>query len=319
MSAGIDTAHRVLAHHSKSFNFAAQLLPAECRNDTAVVYAWCRHCDDSVDSTQKSEQLTRLEELRYVLDSVYKGESQSDPVMTAFQQVVQRWNIPQAYPRELLAGMEMDATDVRYATIDDLLLYCFRVAGTVGLMMCHVLGLRDAAALRNAAHLGIGMQLTNICRDVIEDWGLGRLYLPAAMLTDAQMAAEVAGTPGVGCTPDERLRPVFARAIRRLLGLADRFYRSGDAGLSALSPRCSLAVRAARLIYAAIGTRIREQGCDPFVGRVHTPVSQKLQLLLQAVQSELAMAPRLFKYSFRRVLLPEVAFPDDVLPLTNDC
>jgi len=319
MSAGIDTAHRVLAHHSKSFNFAAQLLPAECRNDTAVVYAWCRHCDDSVDSIQKSEQETRLEELRHVLDSVYKGESQSDPVMTAFQQVVQRWNIPEAYPRELLAGMAMDANDKRYETIDDLLLYCFRVAGTVGLMMCHVMGLRDSAALRNAAHLGIGMQLTNICRDVIEDWGLGRLYLPAEMLIDPAAAIEVAGTPRIGGAPDERLRPMFARAIRRLLGLADRFYRSGDAGFSALSPRCSLAVRAARLIYAAIGTRVRERGCDPFVGRMHTPILQKLQLLLQASQCELAMAPRHLKYPFRRVLLPEVTFPDDILPLTNYC
>lgn len=319
MTAGVDTAHQVLARHSKSFNFAAQLLPAECRDDTAVVYAWCRHCDDSVDSTQKSEQMTRLEELRHVLDSVYKGESQSDPVMAAFQRVVQRWNIPEAYPRELLAGMEMDATDIRYETIDDLLLYSFRVAGTVGLMMCHVMGLRDSAALRNAVHLGIGMQLTNICRDVIEDWGLGRLYLPATMLADAAKSAEVAVAPRFGGAPNECLRPIFAKAIRRLLGLADRFYCSGDVGLSALSPRCSLAVRAARLIYAAIGTRIREQGCDPFVGRMHTPVSKKLQLLLQAVQCELAMAPRHLKYPFRRVLLPEVTFPDDILPLTIDC
>lgn len=318
MSAGIDTAHRVLAHHSKSFNFAAQLLPAECRDDTAVVYAWCRHCDDSVDAIQKSEQGVRLSELSHVLDSVYKGDAQSDPVMAAFQQVVQRWNIPQVYPRELLAGMEMDATDFRYDTLDQLLLYCYRVAGTVGLMMCHVMGLREPSALRNAAHLGIAMQLTNICRDVIEDWGQGRLYLPAAMIAEAGMVDGVPGAPVVGCAPDERARPILAQVIRRLLKLADRFYCSGDAGLPALSYRCSLAVRAARFIYASIGTRIRERGCDPFVGRVYTPTSLKLQLLLETVQIELGEAPRHLKYPFHRAVLPEMKFPDDILPLNID-
>ena len=79
----------------------------------------------------------------------------------------------------------MDARGVRYATLQELLLYCYRVAGTVGLMMAHVMGLRDERALRNAADLGIAMQLTNIARDIIEDADMGRIYLPSAWLKEA--------------------------------------------------------------------------------------------------------------------------------------
>ncbi len=102
------------------------------------------------------------------------GRSQADTTLDAFQQVVFERKIPIEYPSELLAGMAMDAEGVHYETLSDLLRYCYRVAGTVGLMMCHVLGVKDDRALIHAAHLGMAMQLTNVCRDVIEDWERGQ-------------------------------------------------------------------------------------------------------------------------------------------------
>lgn len=171
MSTGVAQSKAVLAQHSKSFAAAARLLPAECREDVAVVYAWCRLCDDAIDRAPAAEQQAALCRSRAQLDAIYDGEPQSDPILCAFQQVVDKRQVPKSYPLELLAGMEMDAVGTRYDHLDSLLLYCHRVAGTVGLMMCHVMGLRDAAALTNASHLGIAMQLTTISRDVAEDCG----------------------------------------------------------------------------------------------------------------------------------------------------
>src|SRR5690606_7354832 len=133
----------VLASNSRSFDLASRLLPADCRDDAAAVYAWCRRVDDAIDLVPASEQPSALERMRQELDAVYAHAPQTDPVLQAFQQVVQARSIPQQYPSELLLGMEMDVRGQRYETLDDLLCYCYRVAGVVGLMMSHVMGVTD--------------------------------------------------------------------------------------------------------------------------------------------------------------------------------
>src|SRR5690606_15809209 len=144
-------------------------------------------------------------------------------------------------------------------TLRELSRYCYRVAGVVGLMMCNVMGVKDEAALDNAVHLGMAMQLTNICRDVAEDWERGRLYLPADLLADCG-APDLARELG-GAFPERAVAPV-ARVLRVLLTHADRLYRSGDRGLAALPWRSALAVRTARRVYAAIGERVAAQHFD---------------------------------------------------------
>ena len=107
----------------------------------------------------------------------------------ALQYIVRRYGIPAHYASELIEGMAMDVRGIRYANLRELLLYCYRVAGTVGLMMSHVMGLRDESALKHAADLGIAMQLTNIARDVTEDASMGRIYLPLDWLDEANIAS----------------------------------------------------------------------------------------------------------------------------------
>jgi 15-cis-phytoene synthase len=307
--------HRILAGRSLSFRLASRLLPRDVRDDAAVVYAWCRRCDDAVDERPPEEHDAALALLRRELDELYAGRALADPIADAFAEVVRRRGIPEAYPSELLRGMEMDVRGVRYETLEDLLLYCHRAAGTVGLMMCHVMGAAHPAALRRAAHLGIAMQLTNVCRDVHEDWLRGRLYLPAALLEEEGVGfvARAAGGPvpaGVG--------PALAPVVRRLLGEADRFYRSGDLGLSELPWRCALAVKAARLLYAAIGARIARQGHDVFTGRAVVPGARKLLLVGRAAAGAVASLPGRLRGRSSPALLPaptRTRFPDDVLPL----
>jgi 15-cis-phytoene synthase len=304
---------RTLAHHSKSFALAGKLLPPQARRDAAVLYTYCRLVDDAVDLCEPAAQPAALAELLHQLDSVYRGEPQCDVRLQAFQELVVRHALPRDYPEDLLAGMAMDSDGFQYQTLDDLLLYCYRVAGVVGLMMCHVLGVSDARALRNAAHLGIAMQLTNICRDVAEDWQRGRLYLPLSLLR----ATGPGALSGLSDGPmREAERPSVGAVMRRLLGEADRFYRSGDAGIPALSWRAAFSVRAARLIYAAIGDRIARRGYDAFSARAVVPLSKKLLLVMKAALYTLRELPRRSLRGQARASLTAISrFPDDILPV----
>lgn len=302
-----------LAQHSKSFALAGKLLPRDQRRDAAVLYTFCRLADDAIDLVEPAAQPAALAELRLALDSVYRGDPQSDVRWRAFQELVERRRIPREYPEELLEGMAMDTAGAQYRTLDELLLYCHRVAGVVGLMMCHVLGLNDARALRNAAHLGIGMQLTNISRDVAEDWRLGRLYLPLDLLRHSG-PNPLNGLREGSLPPPARAS--IASVTSELLRVAERFYSSGDAGMRALPFRAAFSVRAARFIYSAIGDRVRRADYDAYTMRAVVPTSQKLWLVLRAAVGSLRELPsRLF--SRRRALAPShvVRFPDDILPL----
>ena len=302
-----------LAQHSKSFSLAGRLLPRESRRDAAVLYTYCRLADDAIDLVEPAAQGAALLELRRDLEAVYRGEPQRDVRLRAFQELVQRKAIPREYAEELLAGFEMDTIGAQYQTLDELLLYCYRVAGVVGLMMCHVLGVKDARALKHAAHLGIAMQLTNICRDVAEDWQLGRLYLPLSMLRKCGPGA--LNGLRVGALPESARASVTA-VTRQLLARADRFYRSGDAGIPALSWRAAFAVRAARRIYSAIGARITQPDYDAFTMRAVVPGARKWVLVVQAALATLAELPqRWFGPHTRAQLVSVSRFPDDILPL----
>ena len=302
-----------LAHHSKSFALAGKLLPTQARRDAAVLYTYCRLADDSIDLVAPEAQPAALAELQASLAAIYRGEPQLDVRLRAFQELVQRVGIPREYPDELLAGMSMDTTAVQYQTLEELLLYCHRVAGVVGLMMCHVLGVSEARALRNAAHLGIGMQLTNICRDVAEDFQRGRLYLPLRLLGEAGLRELRGAGPG---TLPRSAQAAISRVTRHLLAEADRFYRSGERGLPKLPWRAAFAVRAAGLIYQAIGGRILGRGYDPYLMRAIVPQRQKQFLVLKAALFSLAELPRRFLRSGAPARLGSVVrFPDDILPV----
>jgi 15-cis-phytoene synthase len=301
---------RAIARHSKSFSLAAALLPPQSAQDAAALYAWCRRADDAIDLIPPAHQEAALSCLRQELAAVYACEAQSDPVLVGFQDVVRRREIPREYPEALLDGMAMDVANVRYQRLEDLLLYCHRVAGTVGLMMCHVLGVSHPVALRHAAHLGMAMQLTNICRDVEEDWHRGRCYLPASM-----MPVPIP-TPIDDASATPPIRQAIRGAVRVLLEQAARMYRSGDGGLRYLRWRAALSIRVARLVYAAIGWRIGLRGYDVWMGRVVVPNAWKLGLVLWALGAALWGLPRAFAHGFRRAAIEKVVrFPGDVLPV----
>src|SRR5690606_25988910 len=178
---------------SKSFAAAARLFDERTRQSAVMLYAWCRHCDDVIDGQvlgqgqlegDRSSGEERLAMLVELTERAYAGELMPAPAFAAFQQVVQRHGIPPKYPLEHLAGFRMDVQGYRYQTLDDTLLYCYRVAGVVGLMMAQVMGAESEATLDRACDLGLAFQLTNIARDIVEDAQIGRVYLPADWLEE---------------------------------------------------------------------------------------------------------------------------------------
>lgn len=272
-SAPAALARQTIAHHSRSFSLASRLLGRQCGDAAAVVYTWCRWVDDAVDDAPAPcDGAAALVRLERELASAYEG-AMVDPVTDAFGAIARTRGIPRHYPEALLAGMQMDVEGTRYAAFDQLFAYAWRVAGVVGLMMAHVLGVANDDALVPAAHLGIAMQLTNVCRDVAEDWQRGRLYLPDDLLA-AHGARDLASDLGKPL-PASAHRAI-AQTVAELLALADRYYRSGERGVPALPWRAALAVRAASRIYAAIGNRIRIAGCDVLAGRAVVPRAHKL-------------------------------------------
>jgi phytoene synthase len=313
-------ARATIGHHSKSFALAARVLPPWCRDQAAVIYTYCRRADDAVDEAP-GDPRAALAALRAELDEIYAGDrAPADPVLAAFQRITALRALPRHYPAELLAGMEMDVVGTRYRTIEDVVTYGYRVASVVGLMMCHVMGVADDAALVPAAHLGLAMQLTNISRDVAEDWRRGRLYLPdellarhgGAALPDRLAAALAAGAP---LPDDDAAQAALAQSTADLLALADRYYASGRRGLPALPWRCAFAIDSARRIYRAIGPRIAHAGHDPRAGRAHTSAATKLgHVALAGGRAALGLPSRLARRLAGR---PRPRIPGTVLELPH--
>jgi len=255
-----------IQRHSKSFFLSSLLLPARVRQASWALYAFCRRADDAVDE-EPAGGMARVESLRRRLERVYAGRADDDPIDRAFAAVVERYRIPRALPEALLAGMEMDARGTRYDSDEELLVYCFRVAATVGLMMTRVMGASDDVAYLRAADLGVAMQLTNIARDVGEDERRGRVYLPGALL------ARVDG--------GDRAATLRA-ATRAILERAEGHYRAADRGVPLLPRDCRFAIASARRIYAAIGDAIARNGYDSVSQRAYVSLPRKLLLVASA-------------------------------------
>ena len=289
--------HRVLAHKARTFSLAARLLPRTTRDDAALVYAFCRLVDDTADEARDARSAAAaLERLRAEL----LGHAPPRPLLAAFRATAARLELPLHCARELIDGAESDLGAVRVPDDAELLRYCYRVAGTVGLMMCAVLGVRRADARPFAVDLGIAMQLTNIVRDVAEDARLGRVYLPAERLRRAgvEPAALVAGRA-------ER-RAVAAVALE-LLALADLYYCSADAGMRDIPGRARPAILLASRVYRAIGLRLRRRGGDVLAGR--TMLSRRERLAWSARALAAAATPRMLGFGPRPLHDPALHRP----------
>jgi 15-cis-phytoene synthase len=280
------SAEASIKNGSKSFSLAARFFPKEKWSAVCGIYHWCRYCDDEIDLSTEADSYSRLvSETKLVL--VEKKDSKVPP-FSSLKQVVEKYSIPAIYPLDLLKGMEMDSLGTRYQSLSDLELYCYRVASTVGLMMCYIMGLFRISALENAAHLGMAMQLTNMARDVKEDAGIGRVYLPLDWLKEKEI------------DPDNLFhnQEALFEVVERLLQKADEFYESGFRGIIDLPLRSAFVITAAALFYRRIGEQILTRGPEALNSRSYVTTIDKIILIVKALYMTLFSLPE--RYIRRR-------------------
>jgi phytoene synthase len=268
MTHAADAPETVLSRHGRNFAWAARFLPRAVRHDCARLYAACRTVDDIADRPDPEASTVPAMRLAAIAHDLGR-EGAIEPAAT-FNALARERGLDLEAARQLVDGVAQDVGDVRIADEAELLGYAHAVAGTVGLMMCDVLGVENPAARPHAAALGIAMQLTNIARDVDEDARLGRRYLPATWI-DASPAALVA--------PDVRTRELGRAAVARLLDRAEAFYDSGLAGLDHLPARVRPGIGVAAALYRGIGHALGRRGCAFWNGRVRLTPARKALLV----------------------------------------
>lgn len=272
---------QITAKYAKTFYLGTLLMPAAKRRAIWAIYAWCRRTDELVDGASAAittpETLDRWEKQ---LESVFAGEPLDDPDV-ALVDTLKRFPMDIEPFRDMIAGQRMDLYRSRYKTFEELNLYCYRVAGTVGLMSTAVMGVdtepyttpwkRDQeiyVPTQEAIALGIANQLTNILRDVGEDARRGRIYLPLEELALFNYTEQDLMNGVV----DERWRELMRFQIQR----ARKFYVEAEQGIGALSSDARWPVAAALILYSQILDRIERNQYDVFSTRAYVPTSRKL-------------------------------------------
>ncbi len=260
----------IIRRASRTFFWGSQLLPPRKRMAAWAVYAFCRTVDDCVDEhLDLARAEAQLDELRDRLERAYAGEAR-DPMMRAWVDLLRVFPVPLQPALELIAGARMDLHPTQPKTFEDLHLYCYRVAGTVGLLMSPILGYRSAEALPCAVDLGVAMQLTNILRDIGEDLHNGRIYLPQDEMEQF----------GYG---EERLRhgvrdERFLRLMRFQMERANEYYRRARPGIALLDRGVQWAIATSAEMYRGILAAIVANEYDVFTRRASVSTPAKVAL-----------------------------------------
>lgn len=256
------------ARHSRSFFLASTFLSADKRRALRALYAFCRVTDDLVDCAG-GDAVGALS--RWRQQALTVNPPPTDRVAAAWADARLRYRIPVRYAEQLIDGVARDLVQRRYRTFDDLAAYSYGVASTVGLMSMHIIGFSGPDAVPYAIKLGVALQLTNILRDVAEDWQAGRVYLPA----DELAAFELREADLAAGRVDDRWRAFMRFQIER----NRRLYAEAWPGIALLHKDGRFAVAAAAGLYRAILDDIEAHDYDTFSRRAHVSGVRKLSTL----------------------------------------
>jgi 15-cis-phytoene synthase len=287
---------------SLSFAMASRLLPKKIRHSIFLLYFWCRTCDDMVDeipaNTGDKERSKVLRSLIDRTNRAIKSDSSTDKesAFAGLGQLFRLNSIPTCYALDLIEGMKSDLSHEPVRDEQQLSLYCYQVAGTVGLMFTHISGVSEAGALRTAMHLGMAMQLTNIARDVMTDFENKRCYLPENWLEDVKLKP---------LSKEMKERPDLAfKVVERVLVWADQCYEIGNVGIHHLPLRVAFAVQAASNIYRDIGRLVRDRRDKSWEQRLWVSTPRKLYLVARAIGQVLLTIPWRMHHPHSKAQLP---------------
>ncbi len=270
-----------VARSRSNFYYSFVVLPLEKRRAFCAVYAFMRHCDDISDGDATLEDKRKmLRDWRSQLDSVYSGDTSRNPILPAFRDTVRNFSIPLEYFHWIIDGAEMDLNTHQYETFDALYRYCFNVASAVGLVCIQIFGFDEERAKKYAEQCGIAFQLTNILRDIKEDAGQGRIYIPTEDLRKFDYSVE------------ELQQGVFDERFRRLMKFetdrAREYYSAARELLPLVEKASKPALWAMIEIYQRILDRIVQRQFDVFRDRIHLASNEKIAIALRALAMRFA-------------------------------
>ena len=265
-----DHCQRITKEQAKNFYYAFVTLPKRKRHAIYAAYAFCRLCDDIADEELPlEEKIHQLAQTRQKLGEAFVG-TPDGPIFIALEDASTEFAIPQEYFLEVLQGVEMDLTNTRYRTFEELQPYCYKVACTVGLICIEVFGYEDPSAKDYAIDLGMAMQLTNILRDIKEDLQRGRIYIPLEEIESFDYSEEELIQEII----NEQFTALMAFQVER----ARHYFEKGKRLLPLLSPRSRTCPAVLHGLYSQILDRIESSGYNVFDRRIGLTTPEKLIL-----------------------------------------
>ena len=259
-------AEKITSQHSKSFYFASGLLPEEKRAAVRALYAFCRTVDDIVDETPDAERDCKLDYWRAMVEAA--SFEDNDLIAAAWADTLTRYHIPRHYALQLIDGVARDLSQVRYQTFEELATYCYGAASTVGLMSMYIVGFKSNEAIPYAIKLGVALQMTNILRDVGEDYRNGRLYLPREELA-------FYGIPESDIAQG-RVTGNWRQFMKFQIDRTRQLYEASWEGVKMLEHEGQLAIGAASVFYEGILQEIEKNDYNVFSCRASLSTLRKV-------------------------------------------
>jgi 15-cis-phytoene synthase len=268
---------QIARKRAKNFYYSFLLLEKPQRDAMCAIYAFMRKCDDLSDNPADPDQAKLGQSIalwRLQLEHALRGDFGDDALWPAFHDTVQRYRIPHRFFYEMIDGITSDLQPRQVQSYDELYRYCYHVASVVGLTIIHIFGFQSVRALLLAEKCGIAFQLTNILRDVREDAGLGRVYLPAEDLQRFGVSVEQLHSG----QEDSQFRALMQFEAKR----ARECYDESAPLMELIQPKSRRSLWALRQIYLTLLTKIENADYNVLSQRVNVPTHMKIALLLRA-------------------------------------
>ncbi len=266
---------RIARARAKNFYYSFLLLSDQQRKAMCAIYAFMRYCDDLSDEPGATK--LAIEQWRVEMEDALEGRFSAHPIWPAFHHTVRRFEIPHDYFREMIEGVASDLEPRRFQTFDELYRYCYQVASVVGLTIVHIFGFDTRSVLPLAEKCGVAFQLTNILRDIKEDAGNDRVYLPQE---DLERFGVTEGSLKSGLRDEAFLKLMQFEAER-----ARSYYTDSAPLLDLIHPRSRPSLWALVTIYSRLLERIQQTNYDIFTKRVRLSSLEKSMIVLKALVS----------------------------------
>ena len=252
---------KIIQKYGKTFYWASFFLESKVKSRLFAIYTFCRKIDDLVDSNE--EKLNKNMKKNF-----HKRKEE-------FRGLEKRFHPSVKVVNQFMLGQKSDLSHKQPESMNELIIYCYRVAGIVGLMVCDALEVKDNKIRHYAIDLGIAMQLTNICRDIKEDSAMGRVYLPMSIVGNLN-AIDVN-------IPNKDVYKKIKACQKKLLSLADNYYSSAEFAIPFLPGKTRLAIRVASKLYQAIGKKITNKNISYLDSRVYVTKYEKFKITINNI------------------------------------